>query len=128
MCIVTSVQVEADEQKLTRLQTGTELVSAEEREKVEKVSAALPAGHARLHLLCATLAAIEWWCVHHLLTRSVILLQKFAANMEHWSKRRKIFKTLWCASESVALNMLEPICLVALAYDGYCCHLQVCRR
>jgi len=49
VCIVTSVQVEADEQKLTRLQTGTELVSAEEREKVEKVSAALPAGHARLH-------------------------------------------------------------------------------
>lgn len=62
-CQQLQAKVETDEQKLMQLQSGAELISAEDRQKVET---------------------------------------KFAAIMEHWQKRRRIFKSLWGAvSENI---------------------------
>ncbi len=72
-----------------RLQTGTELISAEERERVEKVCES--PSLLTMHLLYIKPARLA--------DAVVMLLQKFAANMEHWLKRRKIFKSIWCGKE-----------------------------
>lgn len=82
------LQVEADEQKLMRLQTGTELISAEERQKVEAVRV------QNTYDECATRCANMHLSAHCDLCLAC-RLQKFAANMQHWQKRRKIFKSIW---------------------------------
>ena len=88
------LQVEADEQKLMRLQTGSDLISPAERQKVEAVCAV-----AHVHdssARCSDVGVQKYVSLASVALSCCLLpLQVFASNMEHWQKRRKIFKSIW---------------------------------
>ena len=101
------LQVEADEQKLMRLQTGSDLIPPAERQKVEAVRLS-----AHVHERAARCSDVEVQIYVKLasvaLSCCLLPLQVFASNMEHWQKRRKIFKSIWWV-------MCKQLCFALLA-------------
>ena len=88
---LTLKQVEADEAKLMRLQSGSDTVTPEVRAKVEKVGG--DASHAPTECLQGCMSKL----VTYIWLAFAARAQKFGVNMDHWKKRKGIFKSIWWA-------------------------------